>query len=105
MGKFSWAQELSKRRHINPHRADLLLYLPESYFFVQDFLILSCAMLYVLCYSFYTTRTFSDQYCAGIPLYLAGNLAYELYYALVMPRSRLEQIGFFAWFACDVLFV
>ncbi|PVI00012.1 hypothetical protein DM02DRAFT_655782, partial [Periconia macrospinosa] len=70
------------RHHINQHTADLALHPPESYFFVQDFLILSCALLYTLCYLFYIARTFSDRYCAGTPLYLAGNLAYELYYAL-----------------------
>lgn len=88
--------------HLIPQSNDLLLSPPESYLLIQDFLILTCGILYALCYLFYAIRTYSDRYCAGTPLYLSLTMAYELYYAVVMTSSRLERVGFLVWFAMDV---
>ncbi|PVH94540.1 hypothetical protein DM02DRAFT_539263 [Periconia macrospinosa] len=92
-------------KHVIPQPCDLALNPPQTYLYIQDFLIVSCGILYALCYFFYMTRTYSDRYCAGTPLYLAGTMAYELYYSLVMPRSRFERVCFLVWFMFDVSFV
>ncbi|KAJ4361575.1 hypothetical protein N0V95_001736 [Ascochyta clinopodiicola] len=67
--------------HLIPQSSDLALSPPESYFFVTDFLIISCGVLYTLCYLFYMTRTYSDRFLAGSVLFLSQTMAYELYYA------------------------
>lgn len=90
--------------HLIPQSSDLLLHPPEAYLFIQDFLIISCGILYALCYAFYMTRTYSDRYCAGTPLYLAGTMAYEVYYAVVTTTTRFERFAFFAWFLLDAAF-
>ena len=51
--------------HLVVQPADLRLNPPESYLFVQDGLIISCGVLYALCYLFYMTRTYRDKTCAG----------------------------------------
>lgn len=51
--------------HLVVQPADARLNPPESYFFVQDGLIISCGVLYALCYFFYMTRTVADKTCAG----------------------------------------
>ncbi|KAF1913222.1 hypothetical protein BDU57DRAFT_589927 [Ampelomyces quisqualis] len=48
-----------------PQSSDLGLNSPESYFFITDFLIIYCRILYAFCYLFYTIRTYSDRYVAG----------------------------------------
>ncbi|KAJ4291906.1 hypothetical protein N0V90_009803 [Kalmusia sp. IMI 367209] len=87
--------------HLIPQPSDLALNPPESYLLIQDFLIISCGVLYALCYMFYMTRTFSDRYCAGTPLYLSLTMAYELYYAIVMTSSKFEFASFLVWFLMD----
>ena len=96
--------------HLIPHSSDLRLNPPESYLLIQDFLIITCGILYALCYFFYMVRTYSDRYCAGTPLYLSATMAYELYYGLVMtssaptPMARFERWGFMVWFVMDATF-
>ncbi|KAF9734547.1 hypothetical protein PMIN01_07450 [Paraphaeosphaeria minitans] len=99
---FSYAHATSFT-HLIPQPSDLRLQPPESYLLIQDFLILTCALLYALCYFFYTVRTYADRTVAGTPLYMATTMAYELYYALVMTSA--ESTRFLLWFAMDVVFV
>ncbi|KAL5383362.1 hypothetical protein DPSP01_006047 [Paraphaeosphaeria sporulosa] len=107
---FSYAHS-TRSTHLIPQPSDLRLQPPESYLLIQDFLILTCALLYALCYFFYTVRTYSDRTVAGTPLYMATTMAYELYYGLVMTSgestamARFERCGFLLWFAMDVVFV
>lgn len=61
---FEWASWL-ENNHIIVHAADLQLNPPQSYLFVQDFLIILCALLYCFCYVFYTLRTKRDRFLAG----------------------------------------
>lgn len=51
--------------HLIVQPSDLRLNPPESYLYVQDGIIISCGVLYVLCYFFYMTRTVKDKTCAG----------------------------------------
>ncbi|EDU44206.1 conserved hypothetical protein [Pyrenophora tritici-repentis Pt-1C-BFP] len=66
--------------HVIPQSADVALNPLESYFFVTDFLIIGCSILYTLCYMFYTIRTYSD-------------------------RTTFQRICFFVWFLFDITFV
>ena len=61
---FEVARQLESA-HLIVHEADLKFNPPESYLFVQDFLIILCAILYCLCYIFYTLRTKRDRFLAG----------------------------------------
>lgn len=90
--------------HLIPQHADLILNPPESYFFIQDGLIISCGVLYALCYMFYMTRTWRDRYLSGSVLFLAGTMAYELFYALRIPSTLFEQATFLIWFLFDLTF-
>ncbi|KID79308.1 uncharacterized protein G6M90_00g021010 [Metarhizium brunneum] len=101
---FEWASWL-ENNHIIVHAADLQLNPPQSYLFVQDFLIILCALLYCFCYVFYTLRTKRDRFLAGPVDLLFGNLAYELYYPFVMARGKLELVGCLVWLLLDVRFV
>lgn len=40
-------------------------YLDNSYLYVQDGLIISCGVLYALCYVFYMARTYKDKTLSG----------------------------------------
>lgn len=51
--------------HLVVQPSDLALNPPESYLFIQDFLIISCGLLYALCYLFYMFRTYKDKKVAG----------------------------------------
>jgi hypothetical protein len=51
--------------HLIVQPSDLALNPPESYLFIQDFLIISCGVLYALCYLFYMFRTYRDKKVAG----------------------------------------
>jgi hypothetical protein len=51
------------------------------------------------------TRTFTNRYCAGTPLYLALTMAYEIYYAFICTTIRFERAVFSLWFCFDVSFV
>lgn len=68
MSKF----ELAKRYHTHlvVQSVDLRLDPPESYFYVQDGLVVACGVLYSLCYLFYMMRTYKDKRCAGSVEYL-----------------------------------
>lgn len=57
-------------KHLIVQEADLRLNPPESYLFVQDGLIISCGVLYALCYMFYMTRTYRDKHLSGTVLFL-----------------------------------
>jgi len=91
--------------HLIPQASDLALSPPESYFFITDFLIISCGVLYTLCYLFYMTRTYSDRFLAGSVLFLSQTMAYELYYAYVCTTTTWQRVCFFVWFMFDVSFV
>jgi hypothetical protein len=61
---FELAKSL-ENRHLIIHPLDLALIPPQSYMFVQDFLVLSYAILYYFYYIFYTIRTKHDRFLAG----------------------------------------
>lgn len=52
-------------RHLIVQPADLSLNPPESYLFIQDGLIISCGVIYALCYIFCMTRTYNDRTLPG----------------------------------------
>ncbi|OAL03600.1 hypothetical protein IQ06DRAFT_302559 [Phaeosphaeriaceae sp. SRC1lsM3a] len=91
--------------HLIPQSSDLALNPPESYFFITDFLIISCGILYTLCYLFYTIRTYSDRYVAGTVQFLSATMAYEIYYAYVCTTTTFQRACFFVWFLFDITFV
>jgi hypothetical protein len=51
--------------HLVVQSRDLDLNPPESYLFIQDGLIISCGVLYALCYFFYLLRSVRDKAIAG----------------------------------------
>jgi hypothetical protein len=91
--------------HLIPQPADLALNPPESYFFITDFLIISCGILYTFCYFFYTIRTYSDRYFAGTVQFLSATMAYEIYYAYVCTTTNFQRACFFVWFLFDITLV
>ncbi|KAF2824227.1 hypothetical protein CC86DRAFT_326757 [Ophiobolus disseminans] len=91
--------------HLIPQSSDLALSPLESYFFITDFLIISCGILYTLCYMFYTIRTYSDRFLAGTVQFLSATMAYEMYYAYVCTTTTLQRACFFVWFLFDITFV
>lgn len=114
-----------ENNHLIEYAPDMALGPPQSYLFVQDFLILSCAVIYCFCYLFYTIRTKRDRYLAGPidALYAAsftfflylwllltlnncrfGNIAYELYFPFTVASSWLQRAGCLAWLLLDVRF-
>ncbi|KAH7072336.1 hypothetical protein FB567DRAFT_200231 [Paraphoma chrysanthemicola] len=95
----------SESYHLIPQSSDLELKPPESYFFITDFLIISCGVLYTLCYTFYTIRTYSDRYLAGTVQFLSATMAYEIYYAYVCTTTTFQRTCFFVWFLFDITFV
>jgi hypothetical protein len=101
---FSLAHSL-ETSHLIPQPSDLLLNPPQSYLFVQDFLILTCALLYLLCYLFYALRTVRDAHLAGPVEFMSATMAYEVFYAVVTTTTMFERVCFFAWFVFDVAFV
>ncbi|KAF2676427.1 hypothetical protein K458DRAFT_447530 [Lentithecium fluviatile CBS 122367] len=94
------------RRHLVPQTSDLLLNQPESYFFIQYFLIIACGVLYALCYVFYAVQVWTDRYFPGTVFYLALTMVYEIYYAIVYTSAGtstwFERPCFLVWFCCDV---
>jgi hypothetical protein len=56
--------------HLIVQPADARLNPPESYFYVQDGLIIACGALYAVCYFFYSIRTYKDRVLAGPVEYL-----------------------------------
>lgn len=101
---FKWAHE-TESWHLIPQSVDLALNPPESYFFVTDFLIISCGILYTFCYLFYTIRTYSDRFVAGTVQFLSATMAYEIYYAWVCTTTTFQRACFFVWFLFDITFV
>lgn len=101
---FELAQNYSSY-HLIPQSSDLALSPPESYFFITDFLIIACGILYTLCYLFYILRTYSDRFIAGSVFFLSQTMAYEIYYAYVCTTTAWQRACFFAWFMFDVSFV
>ncbi|KAF2727638.1 hypothetical protein EJ04DRAFT_505411 [Polyplosphaeria fusca] len=95
---------LLSTHHLLPLPSDLALSPPPTYLLIQDFLILSCGILYALCYLFYATRTYTDRHLSGTVYYLATTMSYELYYAFVMTTGGVERAGFLVWFCMDVAF-
>lgn len=91
--------------HLIPQSSDVDLKPPESYFYITDFLIISCGVLYTLCYLFYAIRTYSDRYLAGTVQFLSATMAYELYYAYVCTTTTFQRACFFVWFLFDITFV
>jgi hypothetical protein len=101
---FALAREYSSY-HLIPQSVDLALDPPETYFFITDFLIIACGILYTLCYIFYTIRTYSDRYLAGTVQFLSATMAYEIYYAYVCTTTTFQRACFFVWFLFDITFV
>ena len=101
---FDLAQQYSFR-HLIPQTTDVALDPPEVYFFVTDFLIIFCGILYTLCYLFYTIRTYSDRFLAGTVQFLSATMAYEIYYAYVCTTTTFQRACFFVWFLFDIIFV
>jgi hypothetical protein len=101
---FNLARRLTSQ-HLIVQPSDLALNPPESYLFVQDGLIISCGVLYVLCYIFYMIRTYKDKHLAGTVYFLCGTMSFELYYAVVMTSTAFELGCFLMWFLFDVSFV
>jgi hypothetical protein len=91
--------------HLIPQSDDVALGPPESYFFITDFLIIACGILYTLCYLFYTIRTYSDRYLAGTVQFLSATMAYEIYYAYICTSTTFQRACFFVWFLFDITFV
>lgn len=104
MSNFTPARSL-ETTHLIPQPADLLLNPPQSYLFVQDFLIFTCGFLYLLCYLFYALRTIRDRHLAGPVEYLSATMAYEIFYAFVTTSTVFERVCFLGWFVFDVGFV
>ncbi|GAB7362693.1 hypothetical protein MBLNU230_g3001t1 [Neophaeotheca triangularis] len=102
-GPFALAHEASNW-HLIVQPADARLNPPESYFFVSDGIIIACGVLYALCYFFYMTRTVRDKKTAGSIEYLCTCMAYESFYATVIPSTSFERACFFVWFLFDVAF-
>lgn len=124
--------ELANRvRHIIIQPSDLELNPPESYLFVQDGLIISCGVIYSLCYLFCMIRAYSDRTLPGADwgsvqfLYVeqdrfffffpwryriltnyssSGTMAYELFYAFTTTTTTKERLCFLAWFELDISF-
>ncbi|KAF2181302.1 hypothetical protein K469DRAFT_589944 [Zopfia rhizophila CBS 207.26] len=99
--------ELANRyshKHLIVQPVDLWLSPPESYLCVQDGLIISCGVLYSLCYLFYMRKIYQDKTFPGILEYLCPNMAYEIYYAFVTTSTRFERFSFLTWFLLDVSF-
>ncbi|KAK5741610.1 hypothetical protein LTR17_003815 [Elasticomyces elasticus] len=90
--------------HLIVQPSDLALNPPESYLYTQDGLIISCGVLYVLCYLFYMIRTYKDRFLAGHVEYLCGTMAYEIYYAFTTTSTNFELYCFLAWFLFDACF-
>ncbi|KAK5114057.1 hypothetical protein LTR85_010363 [Meristemomyces frigidus] len=91
--------------HLIAQPCDLRLDPPESYLYIQDGLIISCGVLYALCYLFYMARTYRDKTVAGTIEYLTGTMAYEIYYAFTTTSTAFEKLCFLVWFAMDATFV
>ncbi|KAJ9492153.1 hypothetical protein VN97_g1093 [Penicillium thymicola] len=92
-------------RHLVVQPADARLNPPESYFFVQDGLIISCGVVYALLYVFCMMRAVKDGVLPASIKYMSLTLAYELYYAFATTSTRLEIICFLVWFQLDLAFV
>lgn len=101
---FELATQFSSH-HLIPQSSDLALHPPEFYFFMTDFLIISCGILYTLCYIFYAIRTYSDRFLAGTVQFLSATMAYEIYYAYVCTTTTFQRACFFVWFLFDITFV
>ena len=79
---FDLAERLT-RHHLIVQPSDLALNPPQSYLFVQDFLIISCGVIYALCYVFYIARTYKDRTMSGPVEYL---------YAPPQTQSSVTQL-------------
>lgn len=91
--------------HLIVQPSDARLNPPQSYLFVQDFLIITCGFLYLLCYLFYMARTIKDRHLAGPVEYLCSTMSYEIFYAIATTSTTFERVCFSAWFAFDLAFV
>jgi hypothetical protein len=69
MAAFDLARSTPALGHLIVQSADARLNPPESYYLIQDFLIISCGVLYALCYFSYMTRTYTDKKLAGVVEY------------------------------------
>jgi hypothetical protein len=101
---FKLAHSLSDS-HLIVQPSDLNLNPPQSYLFIQDFLIIACGTLYLLCYLFYITRTIRDRRGAGAGADRSRPRSYEIFYAIATTSTTFERVCFMAWFAFDLAFV
>ncbi|KAH8433348.1 uncharacterized protein LDX57_010983 [Aspergillus melleus] len=95
-------------RHLIVQPADLRFDPPESYLFVQDGLIVSCGVLYALCYFFCMIRTYRDKTYPGSSVggiqFLCLTMAYEVFYAFTTTSTSFEKLAFLIWFEMDIAF-
>ncbi|BCR82749.1 uncharacterized protein ACHE_10151A [Aspergillus chevalieri] len=95
-------------RHLIVQPSDAALDPPESYLFVQDGLIISCGVIYAMCYLFCMIRAYSDRTLPGKDWgsiqFLAGCMAYEFFYAFTTTTTQNEKLCFLAWFELDIAF-
>ncbi|KAE8152011.1 hypothetical protein BDV25DRAFT_151761 [Aspergillus avenaceus] len=101
--------ELAHRTgHLIVQPADLALNPPESYLFVQDGLIISCGVLYALCYFFCMCRVYRDKTYPAASIngiqYLCLTMVYEIYYAFTTTTTWFEKLAFLVWFEFDLAF-
>lgn len=89
-------------KHLIVQPADLRLNPPESYLFIQDFLIISCGVIYAMCYGSYMKQTYKDKYLAGCVEYLAVMIPWEIYYAFTTTSTTFERVCFSVWFLMDI---
>ncbi|EAW08987.1 uncharacterized protein ACLA_099320 [Aspergillus clavatus NRRL 1] len=105
MPNFELARQV---QHLIVQPADQRLNPSESYLFVQDGLIISCGVLYALCYLFCMIRTYADKTYpgarAGSIQFLCLTMAYEVFYAFTTTTTRFEKLAFLAWFELDLSF-
>ncbi|GIJ84973.1 hypothetical protein Asppvi_003828 [Aspergillus pseudoviridinutans] len=106
MANFGLADKVA---HLIVQPADQRENPPESYLFVQDGLIISCGVLYALCYIFCMIRTYADKTYPGARWgsiqFLCLTMAYELFYAFTTTSTLFEKLVFLAWFELDLSFV
>ena len=90
--------------HLAVHPVDAKLNPPATYLYVQDGLIVLCGTFWILAYVFYIIRCHRDNR-AGLPLHsIYSNIAWEIYYGIVIPTNAFEHITFMGFALVDLGF-
>lgn len=58
-----WLARRMEYHHTAVHPADLKLDPPQSYLFIEDALIIFCALMGTICYIFCALQTYRDKKC------------------------------------------